>query len=123
MSFIKETEIYLKDVLKKCGYELDEIVLESSQRRDLGEFQINCAMSLAKKYGKTEGQIILNWHHKLGVVPIPATSRPWRIKEHLEALKINMDDKDYEDICNFAINGRKKKFVVGNKYFGVNILG
>ena len=49
MSFIKETEVYLKDALKKCGYELDEIVLESSSRRDLGEFQINCAMNLAKK--------------------------------------------------------------------------
>ena len=57
MSFIKETEKYLKDVLKKCGYELDEVVLESSSRRDLGEFQINCAMSLAKKYGKNPREI------------------------------------------------------------------
>ncbi len=52
MSFIKETEMYLKEVLKKCGYELEDITLESSSRRDLGDFQINCAMSLAKKYGK-----------------------------------------------------------------------
>ena len=57
MSFIKETEEYLKDVLNKCGYELDEITLESSSRRDLGEFQINCAMSLAKKYGKNPREI------------------------------------------------------------------
>ena len=52
MSFIKEIETYLKDVLKKCNYEVDEVVLESSSRRDLGEFQINIAMGLAKKYGK-----------------------------------------------------------------------
>lgn len=51
MSFIKETENYLKEVLNNCGYDIDEVVLESSSRRDLGEFQINCAMSLAKKYG------------------------------------------------------------------------
>ena len=57
MSFIKETESYLKDVLKKSGYELDDIVLESSSRRDLGEFQINCAMNLAKKYGKNPREI------------------------------------------------------------------
>ena len=57
MSFIKETEEYLKDVLNKCGYELDEVTLESSSRRDLGEFQINCAMSLAKKYGKNPREI------------------------------------------------------------------
>ena len=57
MSFIKETEEYLKSVLKECGYELEEVVLESSSRRDLGEFQINCAMNLAKKYGKNPREI------------------------------------------------------------------
>ena len=57
MSFIKETEKYLKDVLKNCGYELDDVTLESSSRRDLGEFQINCAMSLAKKYGQNPREI------------------------------------------------------------------
>ena len=57
MSFIKETESYLKDVLKKCGYETEDITLESSSRRDLGEFQINIAMSLAKKYGENPRDI------------------------------------------------------------------
>ena len=57
MSFIQETQLYLKDVIKNCGYDLDEVTLESSSRRDLGEFQINCAMSLAKKYGKNPRQI------------------------------------------------------------------
>jgi len=57
MSFIKETEKYLLSVLKECGYELDEVTLESSSRRDLGEFQINCAMSLAKKYGQNPREI------------------------------------------------------------------
>ena len=60
MSFIKETQEYLKDVLKRCGYEIDEVILESSSRRDLGEFQINCAMSLAKKYGKNPKEIAEN---------------------------------------------------------------
>ena len=57
MSFIKETEKYLKEVLNKLNYELDDVILESSSRRDLGEFQINCAMSLAKKYGKNPREI------------------------------------------------------------------
>ena len=60
MSFIKETQMYLKDVLMKLGYELDEVVLESSSRRDLGDFQINCAMGLAKKYGKNPREIAQN---------------------------------------------------------------
>lgn len=57
MSFIKKTEEYLKDVLNNLGYEVENVVLESSSRRDLGEFQINCAMGLAKKYGKNPRQI------------------------------------------------------------------
>ena len=57
MSFIKETEKYLVDIINDCGYEVDSVSLESSSRRDLGEFQINVAMSLAKKYGKNPRDI------------------------------------------------------------------
>ena len=57
MSFIKETEEYLIKLLSSLGYELDNVVLESSSRRDLGEFQINSAMNLAKKYGKNPREI------------------------------------------------------------------
>ena len=60
MSFIKETEEYLRDTFKKCGYEIEDVTLESSSRRDLGEFQINSAMSLAKKYGKNPREIAQN---------------------------------------------------------------
>ena len=56
MSYIKETENYIKNVLKELNYETD-IVFESSSRRDLGDFQLNCAMSLAKKYGKNPRDI------------------------------------------------------------------
>ena len=80
-------------------------------------------INLAKKYTKTSGQIILNWHTRLGVIPIPCTSKDWRMRENLNATKFTMEDEDFEAICNFALNGRKKKFVVGDKYFGVNILG
>ncbi len=57
MSFIKKTENYITDVIKKCGYEVDNVILESSSRRDLGEFQINVCMGLAKKYGKNPREI------------------------------------------------------------------
>ncbi len=60
MSFIRETEEYLIKLLSSLGYELDNVVLESSSRRDLGEFQINVAMNLAKKYGKNPREIAQN---------------------------------------------------------------
>ena len=57
MSFVKETEEYVKKVIQSCGYDIDGVTLESSSRRDLGEFQINVAMPLAKKYGKNPRDI------------------------------------------------------------------
>ena len=57
MSYIKECEKYILDIFKSCGYYLPEVVLEVSSREDLGEFQINACMSLAKKYGKNPREI------------------------------------------------------------------
>ena len=57
MSVIKNTENYIKDILKKCNYDIDNISLEVSSRRDLGEFQINVCMGLAKKYGENPRDI------------------------------------------------------------------
>jgi len=57
MSYIKETEEYILNVINECGYELDKVSLESSSRPDLGDFQINVAMSLAKKCGKNPREI------------------------------------------------------------------
>ena len=57
MSFIKETENYINSIINECGYDVDNVILESSSRRDLGEFQINVCMSLAKKYGKNPREI------------------------------------------------------------------
>ena len=57
MSFIKETETYIKNIINECGYSTDNITLESSSRPDLGEFQVNCCMALAKQYGKNPRDI------------------------------------------------------------------
>ena len=50
MSILKELEETLKNDVKKAGYEVDILALETSNRKDLGEYQLNDAMQLAKKY-------------------------------------------------------------------------
>ena len=50
MSIIRDLEKDLEKLVLEAGYELDSLSLEPSGRRDLGEFQINDAMSLSKKY-------------------------------------------------------------------------
>ncbi len=52
MSIIKELNEEIKKLVKKAGYEVENLVLQPSGRRDLGEFQLNDAMSLAKEYHK-----------------------------------------------------------------------
>ena len=50
MSIIKKLELDLKEILKNAGYEVEKVLLEPSNRRDLGEYQINNAMQLTKVY-------------------------------------------------------------------------
>ena len=57
MSIIKDLEKELKNTIKESGYELETLTLQTSNRPDLGEYQINDAMTLAKKYGKNPREI------------------------------------------------------------------
>ena len=52
MSFIRKQEKYILEVLKKLGYEEENVAILPSSKRELGTFQLNIAMSLAKKYHK-----------------------------------------------------------------------
>ena len=76
---------------------------------------------LAKKYDKTLGQIILNWHYCVGVIPIPGTSRIDRMKENLEALYFKMKDEDIQKLSEHFIQFPLKKFCGSKNFFGVNI--
>ena len=53
MSTIKEIEKELKKIYKDCGYEVDSVLLLPSNRLDLGEYQLNDCMKLAKIYHKS----------------------------------------------------------------------
>ena len=66
----------------------------------------------------TEGQIILNWHISMGVVPIPGTSNPNRMKENLKEFKIN---KDFYKLWGSSNEDKMKRFNDGSSIFGINI--
>ena len=50
MSILKELELDIKKILKQAGYEVERLAMEESNRKDLGEYQLNDAMQLAKTY-------------------------------------------------------------------------
>ena len=57
MSIIKNITKELENIVKQAGYEVDNLVLQPSGRKDLGQYQLNDAMPLAKKYGKNPRMI------------------------------------------------------------------
>ena len=57
MSIYNELEKSIKEIVKKSGYDVDHLFLEPSNRRDLGEFQLNDAMQLAKIYKENPREI------------------------------------------------------------------
>ena len=52
MSIIKDLEKDIKSIVEKSGYQVENLILQPSGRRDLGQFQLNDAMNLAKVYKK-----------------------------------------------------------------------
>lgn len=77
----------------------------------------------ANKYNATPGQIILNWHLKNGVIPIPGTSKKIRMEENLDALKINMEDKDVEKLSQYFRGIAINRFCGCKRFFGINLFG
>ncbi|MCX4364706.1 MAG: arginine--tRNA ligase [Bacilli bacterium] len=57
MSLILETEKYLTDLMKSLDYDIEYVKLEKSKLPEYGQYQINVAMQLAKKYGKNPREI------------------------------------------------------------------
>ncbi len=50
MNIIKENEKYVLGIIQKLGYDYDDVHIEVSSRKELGQFQINDAFIIAKKY-------------------------------------------------------------------------
>lgn len=56
-SFIETEEKFIKNIMKECGYEVDDVTLNISSRPEFGDYQYNGIMPLAKRYGKSPRDI------------------------------------------------------------------
>jgi diketogulonate reductase-like aldo/keto reductase len=50
--------------------------------------------SIAKKYGKTNAQIMIRWCIEIGTVPLPKSTHKNRIKENFEVFDFKLDTND-----------------------------
>jgi 2,5-diketo-D-gluconate reductase A len=61
----------------------------------LGEAAI---MGIAAKHRKTPAQVVIRWHLDSGLIAIPKTVRPERLKENIGALDFRLDEDDMRRI-------------------------
>lgn len=60
MSFIKDQEQKIKKIISNLGYEIAEISLNVSSKKELGDYQYNGAMGIAKKYRQNPLEVAKN---------------------------------------------------------------
>jgi 2,5-diketo-D-gluconate reductase A len=61
----------------------------------LGEAAI---VAIARKHRKTPAQVVIRWHLDSGLIAIPKTLRPERLKENIGALEFRLDGDDMRRI-------------------------
>ena len=61
---------------------------------------------LAKKYGKTNAQIILRWHIQSGNVVIPGSKNPAHIRDNFDIFDFSLTEKDMAEIAKVNKNKR-----------------
>ena len=61
---------------------------------------------LAKKYGKTNAQIILRWHIQSGNVVIPGSKNPNHIRDNFDIFDFVLSDEDMAEIAKVDKNKR-----------------
>ena len=79
---------------------------EGKEKLKLDLLNEKVILDLSKKYNKTSGQIVLNWHIKNEVIPIPMTNKKDRMKENLDSVNFKMENEDYEKISLLNKNYR-----------------
>jgi diketogulonate reductase-like aldo/keto reductase len=61
---------------------------------------------LAEKHGKTPAQVVIRWHLDLGLVVIPKSVTPSRIRENLDVFDFHLDAEDLARIA--TLNAGKR---------------
>jgi diketogulonate reductase-like aldo/keto reductase len=85
-----------------------------------GLLQDSIMNQIAKKHGKTAGQIAIAWALQRKTVVIPKSSRVERIKENLEATKIVLSDEEMNELDNLY-KTKGKRFVDPRVFWNADV--
>lgn len=101
----------------RAFHEAQRIQIESYSPLGSGAVLDNPAIAkIAQKYGKSPAQVIIRWHLQEGLVVIPKSVTPARIRENLEVFDFKLDEQDLAEIVslddpqNGKTNGKPEEF-------------
>lgn len=63
--------------------------------------------SIALKYGKSPAQIVIRWHLQLGLIVIPKSTHPERIRQNADVFDFALDEQDMATIAAFNSDTRR----------------
>lgn len=93
---------YQQKTMMKVAKEYD-VQLEAWAPFAEGKYNIfknKVLTAIAKKHGKTVGQVILRWHMQRGIVTIPKSVHKSRMVENFDIWDFTLDEKDMADIAS-----------------------
>jgi len=71
-----------------------------------GVFDQPIIKRLAEKHGKTPAQIVMRWHLDSGLVVIPKSVTPARIRENFEVFDFKLDKDELSEIATLDVGNR-----------------
>lgn len=84
----------LRQYAKDHGIQVEAWYPLGGQRSKEKLLSLPLLTDLAKKYGKTPAQIVLRWHIQLGIVAIPKSANPNRIKENINIFDFELSQDE-----------------------------
>jgi len=96
------------------------VYVEEKLKNEYDLLKEGVVTELAKKYGKSEGQVVLNWAISKDIIVIPKTDKNVRISENFAAKDFRLSKEDVEKLDKLECNKRFNN-VIMDKYGNANI--
>lgn len=87
-----------RDILDFCKEKGIQVEAWGPLMQGKGDLEAQIFVDLGKKYSKSPAQVILRWHHQNGVLAIPKSVTPSRIRENIDIFDFELSDEDMKKI-------------------------
>jgi len=87
-----------REILNFCKEKGIQVEAWGPLMQGKGDLEAQVFVDLGNKYSKSPAQVILRWHHQNGVLAIPKSVTPSRIRENIDIFDFELSDEDMKKI-------------------------